>query len=52
MKDKKKFLGNIHGFGASYAGAVFSKKYLCPTLTTMQGGGREPMIIEVRKCRK
>lgn len=42
-----RFLGNINNkdFGTSYAGAVWDKNLLCPTLNTMQGGGRQPMII-------
>lgn len=41
-------LGNIYNenAGAGFAGNVWDKEGLCPTLTTMQGGGREPMIIE------
>lgn len=42
---KVKFLGNIYGHGQGYAGAVFDKKGVCPTLTTMQGGNRQPMVI-------
>lgn len=43
-----KHLGNIYGkkFGKGYAGNVWEKQGICPTLTTMQGGGREPMIID------
>jgi DNA (cytosine-5)-methyltransferase 1 len=43
---QQQFLGNIYGHGASFAGAVWNKDGLLPTLTTMQGGGREPMIID------
>jgi DNA (cytosine-5)-methyltransferase 1 len=41
-------LGNIYNenAGAGFAGNVWDKNGICPTLTTMQGGGREPMIIE------
>ena len=41
-------LGNVYGeqFGASYAGNVWDKNGLCPVLMTMQGGGRQPMVIE------
>ena len=41
-------LGNIYGEdkGTGYAGNVWDKESLCPTLTTMQGGNREPMIVE------
>lgn len=41
-------LGNIYNenAGLGFAGNVWDKNGLCPTLTTMQGGGREPMIVE------
>lgn len=41
-------LGNIYGEdkGTGFAGNVWDDKGLCPTITTMQGGGREPMIID------
>jgi len=44
-------LGNIYNenAGLGFAGNVWDKNGLCPTLTTMQGGGREPMIIEEPK---
>lgn len=34
-------LGNIYNpnLGTSYAGNVWDKEGVCPTLTTMQGGG-------------
>lgn len=32
-------IGNIFGFtGGNYAGNVYDKNYLSPTLNTMQGG--------------
>ena len=39
-------LGNVYGeqFGTGYAGNVWDKNALCPTLMTMQGGGRQPHI--------
>jgi len=42
-----KRIGNIYGEdkGTGYAGNVWDKKGLCPTLTNMQGGNRQPMII-------
>lgn len=47
------FLGNIYGDkGTSYAGAVWDKDGISPTLTTMQGGNREPHIVETEKMRK
>lgn len=43
-------LGNIFGFdGGNYAGNVYDKNYMCPTLNTMQGGCKQPMIIEDKK---
>lgn len=43
-------LGNLNGAtGGSYAGQVYDQDYLCPTLTDMQGGGRQPHIVEVEK---
>mgnify|MGYP003320405368 CR=1 FL=1 len=40
------FLGNIYGFGQSFAGAVFDTNGLCPTINTCGGGNREPLILE------
>jgi DNA (cytosine-5)-methyltransferase 1 len=39
---------NIYGEdrGTGYAGNVWDKDGLCPTLDTMQGGNRQPMIVE------
>lgn len=41
-------LGNIYGEdrGTGYAGNVCPKHSIAPTLTTMAGGNREPMIID------
>ena len=40
-------LGNIYGFdGGNYAGNVYEKNALAPTVLNMQGGGRQPMIVE------
>lgn len=43
-----KLLGNIFGshFGTSYAENVWDKNYICPTLMTMAGGCRQPIIVE------
>lgn len=44
----EKRLGNIFGFtGGNYAGNVYDQNYIAPTLNNMQGGYRQPMIIEV-----
>lgn len=42
-----KRIGNIYGDnkGTGFAGNVWDKSRLSPTITTMQGGGREPMIV-------
>ncbi|WP_313069931.1 DNA (cytosine-5-)-methyltransferase [Lacrimispora sp.] len=46
-ENNPKFLGNINrpDFGTGYAGGVWDIKNISPTLTTMQGGGRQPHII-------
>lgn len=41
-------IGNVYNpkhTGGSFAGNVYDKKGLCPALSTMQGGGRQPHII-------
>ena len=40
-------LGNIYGeqFGTGYAGNVWDKDGISPTLMTMMGGNRQPLII-------
>ena len=40
-------LGNIYGeqFGTGYAGNVWDKESISPTLMTMQGGNRQPFIV-------
>ena len=43
-------LGNIYGFtGGSFAGIVYSAKGIAPALNSMQGGNRQPLIIEKKK---
>jgi hypothetical protein len=38
---------NLYGYyGGKMAGSVFDTNGLSPSLTTMQGGGRQPMIVE------
>lgn len=45
----EKRLGNINGYtGGSFNGMVYDKDGLCPTLNTMNGGNRQPMIVEDR----
>ena len=52
MADVKR-LGNIYDnekyTGKNYAGNVWDKDSISPTINTMGGGGREPMIIEEAK---
>lgn len=42
-----KFIGNVNreDFGTEYAGGVWDDSHVRPTLTTMQGGGRQPHVI-------
>lgn len=42
------FIGNINrpDFGTGYAGGVWDTENISPTLTTMQGGGRQPHILQ------
>ena len=48
-----KRLGNLYGYdGGNYAGNVYEKNALAPTLLNMQGGGRQPMILEGFRVRK
>ena len=40
--------GNVYNpafTGMSYAGNVWNSSYYCPTLNSMGGGGRQPMVI-------
>lgn len=42
-------LGNIYGFdGGNYAGNVYDKERLSPTIRTYQGGNQQPMIVAMR----
>lgn len=49
IEPQVKQLGNIFGRnkGGGFAGSVFDKQQLSPTLNTMQGGDRQPMITEM-----
>ena len=46
--EEVKRIGNLYGEdrGTGFAGNVWDKDGISPTITTMQGGGREPMIID------
>ena len=37
------------GTGGNFAGQVFAKEAIEPTLTDMQGGGRQPHIVETQR---
>ncbi len=52
--NKPSRLGNLFGEdkGTGYAGNVWDKNYISPTLTTAQGGYREPSIIEEESAPK
>ena len=41
-------IGNIYGenFGTGYAGNVWDKEGIAPTLQTAQGGNRQPLVID------
>lgn len=43
-----KRIGNLYGDdrGTGFAGNVWNKNAVSPTITTCQGGGREPMILD------
>lgn len=45
---KQKWIGNIYGenIGTGFGGNVWDKNYISPTLTTSQGGQKQPMIID------
>lgn len=49
MKSDVIHIGNLYGpeRGTGYAGNVWGKEGISPTLTTMGGGNREPMIVEL-----
>lgn len=45
----EKRLGNIYGFnGGNYAGNVYDKEKLSPTIRTYQGGNQQPIIVAMR----
>ena len=50
MEVKVEKLGNLYGFtGGSYAGNVYNRRGLCPTLNTVSGGNRQVMVFVKRK---
>ena len=52
MEKQVKRIGNLNNkSGGSFAGQVYDKCGLAPTLTDMQGGGRQPHIISKKSIR-
>lgn len=47
-ENNPKRIGNVYGeqFGTGYAGNVWDKNAISPTLMTMQGGGRQPHVMQ------
>ena len=45
---QEEWLGNVYSdkAGRGFAGNVWDKEKVSPTLTTMQGGGRQPMVVD------
>jgi DNA (cytosine-5)-methyltransferase 1 len=52
MENKPKRLYNIYGEdkGTGFAGNVWDTQNVCPTLQTMEGGNRQPLIEEPNTC--
>lgn len=49
MQEVKK-LGNIYGFsGGNYAGNVYDQNGIATNLLGMEGGNRQPMIVEIKQ---
>lgn len=46
---ENRFLGSLYGCGSGYAGAVWDSTKIAPTLTSMEGGGRQPHILVIQK---
>lgn len=46
-------IGNIYGeqFGTGYAGNVWDKDFVSPTIMTAQGGNRQPLVVDNVKWR-
>lgn len=46
---QEKRLGNIYSFdGGNYAGNVYDKEFISPTLKTMQGGNSQSVVVAMR----
>lgn len=45
MENTEKRLGNLFGCtGGNFAGNVYDKNYICPTILTLQGGQRQKKL--------
>lgn len=52
VETRERKLGNIHGFtGGNFAGNVYDKNNLCPAISTMSGGGQQPMVIDIEETK-
>ena len=51
VEERAKRLFNIYGekYGTGFAGNVWDKEAISPNLMTMQGGNREPLIMNSGK---
>lgn len=51
VEERAKRLFNIYGekYGTGFAGNVWDKEAISPNLMTMQGGNREPLIMNSEK---
>lgn len=47
-------LGNIYSedYGTNYAGNVWDSNGISPTILTAQGGGRQPMTVDIKQATK
>lgn len=44
---REKKLGNLNGFtGGNFAGNVYDKDMLCPTISACSGGNTQPMVVD------
>lgn len=50
-ENKPKRIGNLYGEdrGTGFARNVYDKEFISPSITTSQGGQREPMVIETKQ---
>lgn len=49
---ERKKIGNIYGFkGGNYAGNVYDENHICPAISTMSGGGQQPMVIDIEETK-